>query len=431
MDFSAFIATSSSSSDLFATNTKESSDSSVVIITNNNNNGASTGCFDASKSSNNNDNSFDSKNNNTNNFDTTTTFSGIYFNNDMYSNNNTDDDALHYYWDHLSADPQDLTGLDLTPELSPELSNYSPAVDSVGSPYIYDPLSSFGDAASPTVEWHSPIEDPLAALNSFEADFDCSFSHEAVWAAQQDFELFPSQKDDSAKLEKLLMDPHPTTTAMSALPTIKESPVEATFGVFSPVLSDTVSPALTTFNTQEIVCPTTFSEAKLLGQDMQAPNYRVAPRKVTQSPTKVGFQPPKKTRRRRVTSEEASRVIPTEQMDDPNAKPRYKCSECGKTFSRPFNLRSHRDTHSGFRPFECPHKDRNGSKCKWSFARRHDLERHVVSKHTKGKNFQCRTCGVECTRSDAFKRHLARNEQCSAAETAADMELDSDQVSHL
>ncbi|KAG0305835.1 hypothetical protein BGZ97_000952 [Linnemannia gamsii] len=428
MDFSAFLATSSSS-DVFATNTKESSTASsvVIITTNNNNNGASTGCFDASKSS---------KNNNSNNLDTTTTtisstFPGIYFNNDMYSNNNNDDAALNYYWDHLSADPQDLTGLDLTPELSPELSNYSPAVDSVGSPYIYDPLSNFGDAASPTVEWHSPIEDPLAALNSFEADFDCSFSHEAVWAAQQDFELFPTQKDDSAKLEKLLMDPHPTTIAISALPTIKESPAEATFGAFSPVLSDTVSPALTTFSPQEIICPTTFSEAKLLGQDMQAPNYRVAPRKVTQSPTKVGFQPPKKTRRRRVTSEEASRVIPTEQMGDPNAKPRYKCSECGKTFSRPFNLRSHRDTHSGFRPFECPHKDKSGSKCKWSFARRHDLERHIISKHTKGKNFQCRTCGVECTRSDAFKRHLARNEECNAAEAAADMELDSDQVSHL
>ncbi|KAF9138869.1 hypothetical protein BGX30_008631 [Mortierella sp. GBA39] len=428
MDFSSFISTSSSS-DMFATttNTKEtSSSSSVVIITNNNNNnnnGASNGSFDASKSS---------KNNNNNNTDTT--FPIAYFNTDM-SNNNNDDSVSQFYWAQLSADTNDLTGLDLTPELSPEMSNYSPAVDSIGSPYTYDPLGSFGDVASPSVEWHSPIEDPLAALNSFDADFDnVSFSHEAVWAAQQDFELFPTYKDESARLEKLLMESHPATTAMpvlSALPTIKESPVEPTFGAFSPVLSDTVSPALTTFTPQEIICPTTFSEAKLLGQDMQAPNYRVAPRKVTQSPTKVGFQPPKKTRRRRVTSEEASRVIPTEQMGDPNARPRYKCSECGKTFSRPFNLRSHRDTHSGFRPFDCPHKDKSGSKCKWSFARRHDLERHIVSKHTKGKNFQCRTCGVECTRSDAFKRHLARNEQCNAAEAAADMELDSDQVSHL
>ncbi|KAF9153579.1 hypothetical protein BG015_003115 [Linnemannia schmuckeri] len=424
MDFSSFIATSPS--DVFATTTstthnKETS-SSVVIITNNN--GASTGCFDASKSS---------KNNNSNSDTTTSTFPDVYFNNDM-SNINNDDSVSQYYWAQLSADTDDLTGLDLTPELSPEMSNYSPAVDSVGSPYTYDPLGTFGDAASPSVDWHSPIEDPLAALNHFEADFDCSFPQEAVWVAQQDFELFPTYKDESAKLEKLLMDSQSATTTMpvlSALPTIKESPAESTFGAFSPVLSNTISPAMTTFSAQEIICPTTFSEAKLLGQDMQAPNYRVAPRKVTQSPTKAGFQPPKKTRRRRVTSEEASRVIPTDQMGDPNAKPRYKCSECGKTFSRPFNLRSHRDTHSGFRPFECPHKDKNGSKCKWSFARRHDLERHIISKHTKGKNFQCRTCGVECTRSDAFKRHLARNEQCNAAEAAADMELDSDQVSHL
>ncbi|KAG0045322.1 hypothetical protein BGZ90_008486, partial [Linnemannia elongata] len=231
MDFSSFISTASSS-DMFVTttntnNTKETSSSSVVII-NNNNNGASNGCFDASKSS---------KNNNDNN---ATTFPNVYFNTDMSNNNNNNDDdsVSQYYWAQLTADTDDLTGLDLTPELSPEMSNYSPAVDSVGSPYTYDPLGSFGDAASPSIEWHSPIEDPLAALNSFDADFDnVSFSHEAVWAAQQDFELFPTYKDESAKLEKLLMEPHPTTTAMpvlSALPTIKESPAEPTFGAFSP-----------------------------------------------------------------------------------------------------------------------------------------------------------------------------------------------------
>ncbi|KAF9931817.1 hypothetical protein FBU30_009513 [Linnemannia zychae] len=413
MDFTTLLANSSSNNLLNGTHIPAGKENDSIVIINNLGGAGATGCIDNSKNS-----KYDNN--------TTATLAAFSVDFDDFNNNTTNDTIGLYtnnYWDQLSADPETLTGLDQTPELSPEMSIYSPAVDSVGSPYTYDPLG-FGESSS-SVEWHSPIEDPLASLGSFDGDFDVGFPNDALWASQQDFELFPVCQDESAKLKKLLMDTQP-----EPLTAIKESPHETTLDGFPSVQSDTISPALTTFSSQDIACPTTFSEAKALGQDMQAPNYRVAPRKVVQSPTKVGFQPAKKPRRRRITSEEASRVIPADQMNDPNAKARYKCSECGKTFSRPFNLRSHRDTHTGFRPFECPHKDKAGSKCKWSFARRHDLERHIVSKHTKGKNFQCRTCGVECTRSDAFKRHLARNAECTAGETL-EMELDSDQVSHL
>ncbi|ORZ18237.1 hypothetical protein BCR41DRAFT_285999, partial [Lobosporangium transversale] len=86
-------------------------------------------------------------------------------------------------------------------------------------------------------------------------------------------------------------------------------------------------------------------------------------------------------------------------------KARYKCSECDKTFSRPFNLRSHRATHLGVKPFLCTQTNEKGDTCSWAFARRHDLERHVRSRHSQGNLFQCKTCGQKCTRSDALKRH--------------------------
>ncbi|KAK3815122.1 MAG: hypothetical protein J3Q66DRAFT_261615, partial [Benniella sp.] len=60
---------------------------------------------------------------------------------------------------------------------------------------------------------------------------------------------------------------------------------------------------------------------------------------------------------------------------------RFKCSECSKTFSRPFNLKSHRAIHLGLKPHACNYTNDKGVACHWSFARRHDLERHVRSRH--------------------------------------------------
>ncbi|KAF9105218.1 Metallothionein expression activator [Mortierella sp. GBA35] len=57
----------------------------------------------------------------------------------------------------------------------------------------------------------------------------------------------------------------------------------------------------------------------------------------------------------------------------PKVKPTsFSCDvpDCGKVFSRAYNLTSHMKTHSAERPFVC------GS-CPLAFARRHDRERHV------------------------------------------------------
>ncbi|KAF8941253.1 hypothetical protein BGZ58_000538 [Dissophora ornata] len=56
------------------------------------------------------------------------------------------------------------------------------------------------------------------------------------------------------------------------------------------------------------------------------------------------------------------------------------CDKCGRVYTRPFNLRSHRLTHDDKKPFGC--QSLIGIKgCILHFTRRHDLIRHVRAKH--------------------------------------------------
>ncbi|KAF9549845.1 hypothetical protein EC957_002415 [Mortierella hygrophila] len=84
----------------------------------------------------------------------------------------------------------------------------------------------------------------------------------------------------------------------------------------------------------------------------------------------------------------------------PKVKPTsFSCDvpDCGKVFSRAYNLTSHMKTHSAERPFLC-------DSCPLAFARRHDRERHVRL-HTGEKPYNCRSCGSGFMRNDALHRH--------------------------
>lgn len=76
----------------------------------------------------------------------------------------------------------------------------------------------------------------------------------------------------------------------------------------------------------------------------------------------------------------------------------YPClmAGCGRTFSRLYSLRTHQRGHSTHRPFRC-------TICPASFARNHDLKRHVRL-HDK-KAWKCGGCQKIFSRRDAIKRH--------------------------
>ncbi|KAJ3213467.1 hypothetical protein HDU67_002848 [Dinochytrium kinnereticum] len=77
----------------------------------------------------------------------------------------------------------------------------------------------------------------------------------------------------------------------------------------------------------------------------------------------------------------------------------YKCpvSSCTKTFTRPYNLKSHLVAHSSDRTFSC-------RVCCRLFLRKHDMLRH--EKVHGGTKIRCSECGKHFARPDGLKRHL-------------------------
>lgn len=97
-------------------------------------------------------------------------------------------------------------------------------------------------------------------------------------------------------------------------------------------------------------------------------------------------------------------LLPPGELDKywegPDENKAFTCTfaNCGKKFTRRYNVRSHIQTHLSDRPFIC-------NFCPKSFVRQHDLNRHVKS-HMVSSHCKCK-CGREFTRVEGYRKHLS------------------------
>lgn len=69
-------------------------------------------------------------------------------------------------------------------------------------------------------------------------------------------------------------------------------------------------------------------------------------------------------------------ISPSSQLTFPPSQDRYICQTCSKAFSRPSSLRIHSHSHTGEKPFKCPHDG-----CGKAFSVRSNMKRHERGCH--------------------------------------------------
>ena len=90
-------------------------------------------------------------------------------------------------------------------------------------------------------------------------------------------------------------------------------------------------------------------------------------------------------------------------VDKSQEKP-YRCGypECDKTYSKRHHLRRHFVEHTGTSKFKCPHPECVNNEY---FGDGGMLKRHIASKHSLEKPFQCDRCNKRYRRKDSLMRH--------------------------
>lgn len=77
----------------------------------------------------------------------------------------------------------------------------------------------------------------------------------------------------------------------------------------------------------------------------------------------------------------------------------HVCVECAKGFRHPSELKKHMRTHTGEKPYHCPH-------CEFRCADQSNLKTHIKSKHGADLPFKCSHCPQAYADARELQRHI-------------------------
>ncbi|XP_077452370.1 uncharacterized protein LOC144071280 [Stigmatopora argus] len=99
----------------------------------------------------------------------------------------------------------------------------------------------------------------------------------------------------------------------------------------------------------------------------------------------------------RSVSSDSSHRVPPSNHDSPGHVKRFRCGDCGKTYTTGGALKRHTMSHSGEKPYAC-------TVCGWKSSRKCALVLHMM-RHTGEKPHRCSLCGRRFRHTSSLSKH--------------------------